>query len=113
MDNPYHLLGVTKDASDDDIKRAYLQHAKTHSPEHDPEWFQRIRNAYEMIKDQRSRLAYALFTPSQTDFTALLEIGLQVPQPPRPTPEQFDKLLRASFDAAQWYQSTQSTMEQT
>ena len=43
-------LGVTRDASEEDIRRAYLRRVKAHPPERDPEGFQRAREAYELLK---------------------------------------------------------------
>lgn len=49
MSDPYAVLGVPPDASLDDVRRAYYELVRTHSPEHDPETFKRIRAAYEQL----------------------------------------------------------------
>lgn len=48
----YQILGLERDASPDEIKRAYFRLIRKHSPEKDPEGFQEIRRAYEYLKDK-------------------------------------------------------------
>ncbi len=47
----YETLGLTLDASPEEIKKAYFRLVRKHSPEKDPEQFQKIREAYEALKD--------------------------------------------------------------
>ena len=55
----YEVLGVTKDASADDIKKAYRKEAKKYHPDLHPgdkeaeAKFKEINEAYEVIKKQR------------------------------------------------------------
>ena len=58
----YLVLGLPLDATDQDIRKKYLQLVKTHSPEKDPVAFQRITTAYESIKDKRIRVKTELFS---------------------------------------------------
>jgi curved DNA-binding protein CbpA len=58
--DPFTILGVDRQADDAAVKRAYLEAVKAHSPEQDPEGFQRCRAAYEKIASKRQRLAYCL-----------------------------------------------------
>ena len=99
MKSPYELLDVATDANDAEIKRAYLQKVKDNPPDGNPEQFQAIYNAYESIKDNKSRLNHALFNASAADFDALLDGAFDSTQTLKLSPEQFDKLLRASVDA--------------
>ncbi len=55
-DDPFALLGVNQASSRRDVKRAYAQLIRVYKPEHFPEHFRRIREAYELL-DQR--LAWA------------------------------------------------------
>lgn len=72
MISPYQTLGVPEQASDADIKQAYLQRVKDNPPDRDPRRFRAIQDAYELIKDEDSRLRHALFGLPSVEFDALL-----------------------------------------
>ncbi|CAD6872166.1 J domain-containing protein [Methylomonas fluvii] len=72
MISPYDILGVPEQASDADIKQAYLQRVKDNPPDRDPARFRQIQEAFEAIKDQDSRLRHALFAMPHIEFDALL-----------------------------------------
>ena len=94
MNTPYILLDVATDADDAEIKRAYLQKVRDYPPDRDPERFQAIHDAYQSIKDQKCRIGYALFNAPVADFDELLSNALDIGQPVKLNPEQFDKLFR-------------------
>lgn len=98
MKTPYELLDVAADADDVEIKLAYLQKVKDNPPDRDPERFQSIHSAYEVIKDHKSRISHALFHVPAADFDALLDKALDTMQTLRLEPEQFDQLLCAGVD---------------
>lgn len=54
----YKTLGTTAKISDKRIKEKYIQAVKTHPPETDPERFEKIRMAYETLKDPEKRRQY-------------------------------------------------------
>jgi curved DNA-binding protein CbpA len=58
LGNHYERLGVAPEASDEELKRAYCRAVRNHPPEADPEGFRRIREAWETLKDPRSRSQY-------------------------------------------------------
>jgi curved DNA-binding protein CbpA len=60
-DNPYQLLGIEREASEAEIKRAYFSKVREHPPERDPEGFKRIRAAYEQLKAGKERAETDLF----------------------------------------------------
>jgi molecular chaperone DnaJ len=61
--NPYEILGVDKNASDDEIKKAYKKAAKTHHPDvgGSKDKFQEISNAYEILSDPAKKQEYDTF----------------------------------------------------
>lgn len=60
MENYYDILGVTKDASTADIKKAYRNLAKEHHPDKggSEEKFKKINEAYETLSDEGKRKNY-------------------------------------------------------
>lgn len=53
--NYYEILGISSDASADEIKRAYFKLVRKYSPEREPERFQEIREAYENLKAEAEK----------------------------------------------------------
>jgi hypothetical protein len=70
--DPFELLGVNHASSRRDVKRAYAQLIRVYKPEHFPDQFRRIRDAYELL-DQRlawmesAGLAEEVVTPIPAD----------------------------------------------
>jgi len=59
--DPYVVLGVNTDASDDQIKSAYFAQVRAHPPETDPQAFKRIRAAYDRLRDPQKRREADMF----------------------------------------------------
>ena len=101
MNTPFDILDVPIDASDVEIKQAYLRQVKKHPPDHEPEHFRLIHEAYLAIKDKKARLAHQLFTLPTADFDEWVNRALHTDRPSKITTEQFRELLRASiYEAA-------------
>ena len=54
----YAVLGVSPEATQAEIKRAYSRKVREHPPETDPDGFQRISQAYEVLRDAKRRAEY-------------------------------------------------------
>ena len=64
MRDPYQILGVAKDASQADVKKAFRKLAKQHHPDQNPNdpksqaKFAEVNSAYEILGDEKKRGAF-------------------------------------------------------
>ncbi len=49
--DPFKVLGLAPEASEDEVRARYLALVKQYTPDHHPEKFQQIRAAYEAASD--------------------------------------------------------------
>ena len=61
-EDPREILGVLPDAGDERIREAYLQKVKENPPDRAPAAFERIRDAYEVLRDPRRRALHMLLS---------------------------------------------------
>src|SRR5262249_837234 len=78
--NPFEILGVSPDATDDEIRAAYLARVRECPPDRSPEQFEKIRDAYEKLRDPRARIRHRLFS---VDPAASFCSGFAEAAPPR------------------------------
>ena len=72
--SPAEVLGVSPDATDDEIVWRILLRIQEHAPDRSPEQFERIRDAYEAMRDLRQRLRLRLFAVDPAaPFASLLD----------------------------------------
>lgn len=74
-DDPKQVLGVDVGASAEEIRAAYLRKVKEFPPERAPAEFERIRDAYEILRDPQRRLAHMLFSVDPAAPLATLIAG--------------------------------------
>ena len=65
--NPFAVLRIEETADDEAVRAAYLAAVRRSPPDRDPEGFQRVREAYEAVRDEERRLALRLFGPEPLD----------------------------------------------
>ena len=75
--DPRTVLGVARDAGDEEIRAAYLRKVKESPPDRNPAEFELVRDAYELLRDRRQRIRHFLFSiDPQAPVESLLERGL-------------------------------------
>jgi len=60
--DPHAVLGVGPEADDEQIRAAYLRKLKEYPPDRSPAEFERVRDAYELLRDRRRRSQHTLFS---------------------------------------------------
>ena len=85
--DPYQVLGLTRNATAEDIKKAYFAKVREYPPEREQVMFKRIRAAYDALRTPEARAATDLF----------------LPRPPLPyEPTKRAPVFELKFDPADW-----------
>jgi curved DNA-binding protein CbpA len=61
LQDPYQVLGLSRQATADEIKKAYFARVREFPPEREPETFKRIRAAYDALRTPEAKAATDLF----------------------------------------------------
>lgn len=72
-DDPRQLLGVSPEAGDEEIRAAYLRKVKEYPPDRAPREFERVRDAYESLRDPRRRTLHLLSANPKQPLVSLLD----------------------------------------
>ena len=68
------LLGVDFDADEQALHNAYVQQIKVHPPDKEPQRFEQLRDAYQLLRDPLERARHRLFdVDPQAPFPSLLD----------------------------------------
>lgn len=72
--NANEILGVSSKASLEEIRAAYLNKVKEYPPDRSPEEFEKVRDAYDALREPRNRFK-AMLRSNEFDgpLTSLLE----------------------------------------
>lgn len=81
MNHPFITLNVPLNCSDADVRSAYQTLLRKFSPEHRPEEFQQIQEAYQTLKTERDRWTWRLcnLKENQNDPMVALEEFVHLP----------------------------------
>lgn len=69
------ILGISLDAGEEEIRAAYLHKVKEHPPDRSPEEFEKIRDAWETLRDPRRRMRDMLLSADPEEPLASLICG--------------------------------------
>jgi len=58
--DPFQVLGISPEATDEQVRSAYFQKVREFPPERDPEGFKRIRKAFERVQSEEDRITAIL-----------------------------------------------------
>jgi curved DNA-binding protein CbpA len=72
----FETLGLATNAGEEEIRAAYLRKVKEHPPESSPEEFEKIRDAYETLRDPRKSMRKLLLAADPAAPLASLFEGL-------------------------------------
>jgi curved DNA-binding protein CbpA len=65
--NPFLVLDVPPEATDEQVRASYQKLLRRHPPEQHPERFQMIQEAYQALRTQRDRKGWWLFHMNESE----------------------------------------------
>jgi DnaJ-class molecular chaperone len=84
MPYPYETLALPETASQEEIRKQYLERIQVDSPERHPEAFQEVAEAYEFLKSEERRAKLKCF--GMTGVYATLRMADLLPKPKNQRP---------------------------
>jgi curved DNA-binding protein CbpA len=76
-EDPRQVLEIGAEAGDEEIRAAYLRKVKAYPPDRSPREFERVRDAYEMLRDPRQRTRSLLLAADPKQPLAALLDGMK------------------------------------
>ena len=74
VQDPWKVLDLPVHAGEQDIREAYLKKVRAFPPDRSPEQFERVRDAYAVLKDPRRRMQQMLLlVDPEQELTRLLD----------------------------------------
>ncbi len=98
MSNPYHLLGIDRNADDAAIRAAYLRAVQLCPPDRDAERFAALRRAFDALATYRLRTANALFDKDPPTLNAMVHLLESGATPRRPEAATLMRILKGGPD---------------
>jgi curved DNA-binding protein CbpA len=83
MIDPFEVLGLPPDSNDETIRRRYLELVKQYPPAHQPEKFSAVREAYDRLRDLKTRVRYRLFEAGEKESIEKIIEDLKCQSPRR------------------------------
>ncbi len=93
-DSHYDVLGVSEDASQEEIKTSFFDLVREHPPEQDPDAYQRLREAYDVLSDPVSRREYDTMARHGDEIESLQEEAGELLYQDQPDPKAAIKKLK-------------------
>jgi curved DNA-binding protein CbpA len=102
MKNPFKVLGIATNATDEIVRKAWLEKVRCYPPETAPEQFKEISEAYEKINTRQKRIRDLLISTDcfiESPFEALTSTLLSPENRHPPTLDNFNKVVSKAFKA--------------
>jgi curved DNA-binding protein CbpA len=90
----YDVLGVSEDTSQEEIKDAFFDLVREHPPEQNPDAYQQLREAYDVLSDPVSRREYDTMAQHGDEIEALQEEAEALLNQEPPAPQAAIKKLK-------------------
>lgn len=97
MLDPYHTLGISRSANDEEIRIAWSQRIRQYPPEQDPHRFKQIQQAFEILQNRHKRLEFDLFNTDAPERDDLLDLALLQGEVEKPNAETLRQCLKRSM----------------